>query len=181
MTLSWKGQQQQRMNNGCLDTPKSSVDTLRFWGQEQWCEGLSSSLTCEITCFARALNSELLEFSYASSKTWLVIRMEPVYIFLTRTSLRTAGWHRQEWIDTPALSQRFNKYNKSGSKFNSRWRHIYNVHERLFAGEQKSLEYRGVDEWWHDQWKLGWFMSILSVHPRQISVSTCDCSSLSLS
>lgn len=33
MTLSWKGQQQQRMNNGCLDTPKLSVDTLHFWGQ----------------------------------------------------------------------------------------------------------------------------------------------------
>lgn len=77
---------------------KAYYDTwMNFMSEErQWCKGLSSSLTCEVTCFARALNSELLEFSYASSNTWLVIRMEPVYILLIRTSLRTAGSQRQD-------------------------------------------------------------------------------------
>lgn len=68
------------------------------------CKGLWSSLTWEVTCFARALNSELLEFSYASSNTWLVIRMEPVYILLIRTSLRTVGSQRQDWINASVLS-----------------------------------------------------------------------------
>ena len=48
-------------------------------------------LTWVVTCFASALNSELFEFSYLSSNTWLVIRMEPLYIFLTRSFLRTAA------------------------------------------------------------------------------------------